>query len=107
MMQTLSFVRAHADRAKQEGAKTVSVSLVDLEEILRAAESHMRRDRGHSAKKSAGFVKPTTLAAMLAGKIRTTRLRPKRQGESIVELFFDGTLWEIAQAQQASKGEKA
>lgn len=103
MMQTISFIRASIARAKQEGMSNIPVSLLDLEELVRAAESHVTRDAGQQARKSAGWVRPGSLNAMRSGVNRNAKIRSKKDDEFCVELFFSGSLFEMHKAAEAKK----
>lgn len=54
MMRMIAHLNAELHRAQQDGAKSMQISLLDLTEILRAAESHATRDEAARAKRHAG-----------------------------------------------------
>ncbi len=88
MNRTISYLNAELARAEQQGARSMDISLLDLKEILRAAESGLSRERSESAAKHAGWIKPGSLAALRSGKKLFTRISRRRSDEFNTEIFF-------------------
>lgn len=55
MNRTISYLRAEMDRAKNQGARSLDILILDLEEILRLAESTASTERTGKAKKTCGL----------------------------------------------------
>mgnify|MGYP001576325403 FL=1 len=95
--QTIAYLNAEVARAEQQGARSMDISLLDLKDVLRAAESGFALERSEKAGKHAGWVKPGSLAALRSGKKLFTRISRRRSDEFNTELFFAGDLQEKRQ----------
>lgn len=94
MNRTISYLRADMDRAKNQGSRSLDVSILDLDEILRLAESSSMHERTGSAKKHAGWIKPGSLSMLRSGKKKFTRISQRRSDEFNTEIFFADDLKE-------------
>lgn len=94
MSRTISYLRADLDRAKNQGSRSLDVSILDLDEILRLAESSSMHERTGNAKKHAGWIKPGSLSMLRSGKKKFTRISQRRSDEFNTEIFFADDLKE-------------
>lgn len=76
------------DRSKNQGARVVEVSILDLEEILSLAESADARGQIASANKHAGWAKPGSISMMTGGKKKFITVSKRRSDEFNTEVFF-------------------
>lgn len=67
MNRTISYLRADMDRANNQGARTLEISLLDLREILSLAESAEMHAQTKNATKHAGWIKPGSLSRLRSG----------------------------------------
>lgn len=94
MNRTISYLRADMDRAKNHGARTLDVSILDLDEILRLAESCEIHNLAVSATKHAGWAKPGSISMLNGGKKKYTRISRRRSDEFNTEVFYADDLKE-------------
>lgn len=88
MIKTIGYLRADMERAKQEGASRLSISMVDLEEVLRAAESFQSRDTAEKAKRHAGWAKAGSIHQLRSGQKKIVSISRRKSEEYNVELYF-------------------
>lgn len=94
MNRTISHLYADMDRANQQGAKSISINLLDLKEILGLADSAAMRATAENAKKHAGWVRPGGVLALRTGKKAFVSVSRRRSDEFCLELFYGGDLHE-------------
>ena len=90
----ISRARVELAAAERFHARTVELSVDDLEQLVRLAESGDDRERADDAKKHAGRAKPGSLQSLRGGRKLFTRLSRRRSDEFCVEVFFSGRLRE-------------
>lgn len=103
MTRTIPYLQAELDRSRQQGARFMEVSLADMAEILRAAESHAMLEHKQSANKHAGWIKPGSLSALRSGKKLFTRISKRRSDEFNTEIFFAADLKEKKREAELAK----
>lgn len=107
MNRTISYLRADMDRAKNQGARTLEISLLDLREILSLAESaemHAQtKNATKNATKHAGWIKPGSLSMLRSGGKNFTRISRRRSDEFNTEIFFAADLREKQREIDAAK----
>lgn len=106
MNRTISYLNAELDRSRQQGAKVMEVSLLDMAEILRAAESQAMQETKRSANKHAGWIKPGSLSMLRSGNKMFTRISRRRSDEFNTEIFFADDLKEKQREVASSNVEK-
>lgn len=94
MNRTISYLRADMDRAKNHGERSLDVSILDLEEVLKLAESVEYLDKMARAGKHAGWAKPGSISMLNGGKKKYTRISRRRSDEFNTEVFYADDLRE-------------
>lgn len=94
MNRTISYLRADMDRSKNQGARSLDVSILDLEEVLKLAESVEYLDKMARAGKHAGWAKPGSISMLNGGKKKYTRISRRRSDEFNTEVFYADDLRE-------------
>lgn len=95
MNQTIAFLSANLERARQQCSRTVEVNVLDLQEILSLADSAVKRGKADKAVNSAGWARPGSLYALKSGKRSNTRIARRKSEEFCVELFHADDLREM------------
>lgn len=103
MNRTISYLRADMDRANNQGARTLEISLLDLREILSLAESAEMHAQTKNATKHAGWIKPGSLSMLRSGGKNFTRISRRRSDEFNTEIFFAADLREKQREIDAAK----
>lgn len=94
MNRTISYLRADMDRAKNHGERTLDVSILDLDEILRLAASAEHFEKISRPPKHAGWAKPGSISMLNGGKKKYTRISKRRSDEFNTEVFYADDLKE-------------
>ncbi len=106
MNRTISHLHADMDRARQQGARSITINLLDLKEILALADSAHQRETADAAKKHAGWARPGSIMALRTGQKKLVRISKRKSEEFCVELFFGGALRDyLPEAEQAQAKE--
>lgn len=92
MNTTISHLYADIHRAEQEGARCVTVNILDLKEVLGLADSAVKREAAENANQHVGWMKPGSILAVRAGRKMFTRVSRRRSDEFCVQVFYGGTL---------------
>ena len=66
----------------------MDIGVLDLKELLRAAESALSAERAARAIKHGGWMRPGSLQAIRSGLKKTTRVSYRRSDEFNTEIFF-------------------
>lgn len=88
MNQTFCFLLASMQRAENEGARTLNVSIADLKELLPFVESGMARERLQQPMKHLGWMRPGGVSALCGAGKRFARVSRRRDDEFNMEVFF-------------------
>jgi hypothetical protein len=108
-MKVISYLNAELARAEQQGARFLDISVADLKEVLRAAESGLSAERSARPMKHGGWIKPGGLRSVRSGHTLFTRVSRRRSDEFNTEIFFADDLkvknqeWLDAQAASADE----
>jgi hypothetical protein len=77
------------ERARQEGARSIDINLLDLKEMLSLADAGAKLKAAGAAKYHAGWAKPGSLYAMNSGKKLFMRISRRRSDDFSVQLFLN------------------
>lgn len=88
MNQTLAFLLASIQRAENEGARSLDVSIKDLRELMPFVEAGMHTAKIERPMKHLGWMRPGSVAALCSGSKRFTRVSRKKDAEFNVEVFY-------------------
>lgn len=91
MNKNLLYVQADLHRAINSGQRSLSISVLDLKELLGAVESSATREQNEKCGVIFGFVRKETLSEMRCGKTLhlTVRRKKDKKGEYCVPVYCD------------------
>lgn len=87
-MKVISYLNAELARAEQQEARFLDISVADLKELLRAAESGLSNERAARPMKHGGWIKAGGLKSIRSGMTLFTRVSRRRSDEFNTEIFF-------------------
>lgn len=88
MNRTISYLRADMDRSRNQGDRTIEVSILDLDDVLKLAESAEHFEKASKPIKHAGWAKPGSISMLNGGKKKYTRISRRRSDEFNTEVFY-------------------
>ena len=86
--RTFSHVRAAVHRAEQEGARSISLSIQDLKELLPHFEAGIHKAQVEGQMKPAGWVDPGSLRYLRAARGNSIKLHRRKSVTCNTQLYF-------------------
>lgn len=87
--KTLMYIQADMHRAINGGQRDLSISVLDLKELLGAVESAAAREKKERCGVVFGFVREETLSEMRSGKALYLSIRRKKNEEYNTPVYCD------------------
>ena len=94
MSRLIAHLNADLALAEQQGARLMDIGVLDMKELLRAAESGLSGERAARPMKHGGWIRPGSLRALRSGLKKVTRISRRQTAEFNTEIFFADDLKE-------------